>query len=130
MSYVHRIRVRYAETDAQQVAHHSAYVVWLEEARIEALRSIGRSYRSLEADGVLMPVIEVQVRYKRALRFDDHPELVTTVVPEGRTRLRFETVITNEGQACAEASVTVAVVNGDGRPIRMPEALAAAIAAG
>jgi len=112
MSYVHRIRVRYAETDAQQVAHHSAYVVWLEEARIEALRSLGRSYRVLEEEGVLMPVIEVQVRYRRALRFDDEPELVTTVGREGRTRLRFETVITKDDGSIA-LSMSLSLASGE-----------------
>ncbi len=121
--YTHHIRVRYAETDAQQVAHHSAYVVWLEEARIEAFRSLGRSYRELERSGVLMPVTELAVRYLRPLRFDDQATLVTRVGTEGRTRLRFTTEIRLDDQLCAEATVTVVTVNPTGRPIRLPEDL-------
>ena len=121
----HQIRVRYAETDAQQVAHHSAYVVWLEEARIEALRSMGRCYRTLESTGLLMPVIEVSVRYRRSLVFDDRVDLITTIHPVGRARLRFETLLQSGGEDKAEATVTVAVVDAQGRPQRVPEDLLA-----
>lgn len=123
--HIHQLRVRYAETDAQQVAHHSAYVVWLEEARIEALRSLGRSYRDLEASGVLMPVTGLSIRYLRPLRFDDLVSLVTGVRVEGRTRLRFDTAIRHGQTLCAEATVTVVTVNPVGRPIRLPEDLVA-----
>jgi len=57
------------------LAHHGAYVTWFEAARIEWLRFIGHSYRQLELDGVLMPVTEMTVRYKRSLRFDDEATL-------------------------------------------------------
>jgi len=128
--HVHRLRVRYAETDAQQVAHHSAYVVWLEEARIEALRGLGRSYRSLEADGVLMPVVELGITYRRPLSFDDHIEIVTRISAVGRTRLRFDSTVRCEDEVRAEAQVTVAVVDGGGRLRRLPEDLAALLVAG
>ena len=126
-AFQHRIRVRYAETDAQGVAHHAAYVPWLEEARIEALRSLGQCYRSLETSGTFMPVTEVRVRYRSALHFDDVVELTTTVTPVGRTQLRFDTELTRDAAAIAEASVTVAAVNGSGRPVRVPADVMAAL---
>ncbi|MDA3959288.1 MAG: thioesterase family protein [Planctomycetota bacterium] len=125
MAHTHQIRVRYAETDAQQVAHHSAYVVWLEEARIEALRTLGRSYRQLEADGTLLPVIAVNVRYRQALRFDDVADLVTEVSVDSPSRISFATAVCHGETLCAEATVTVAAVGADGRPKRLPADLVA-----
>jgi len=124
----HQIRVRYVETDAQGVAHHSAYVAWLEEARIEMLRAAGQSYRDLEAAGVLMPVTDLSLRYRRPLRFDDEIELVTRVAVDGRFRLRFSTGMRCAEQLVAEGEVTVAAVDHDGRPQRLGDELLAAIA--
>ena len=114
------IRVRYAESDQMGLAHHGAYITWFEAARIEWLRCIGHSYRQLELDGVLMPVTELTVRYKRSLRFDDEAILTTTATVTGPTRMTFRTVVTHGDVLCAEAEVTVAAVNRDGRPIRLP----------
>jgi acyl-CoA thioester hydrolase len=124
------IRVRYAESDQMGYAHHAAYVVWLEEARIEWLRSIGESYRDLEAKGVLMPVVECRLRYRRPLRFDDQVDLETSIASSGPSRVTFTTVLTHQGQPCAEGQVTVATVNRDGRPMRLPAGLLAALSNG
>jgi len=64
-------RVRYAETDAMGVAHHSAYVPWLEMGRVEWLRAAGLAYRDLETEGYDLPVVELRVRYVAPARFDD-----------------------------------------------------------
>jgi acyl-CoA thioester hydrolase len=121
----HRLRVRYAETDVMGLAHHAAYVPWFEEARIEALRSLGRSYAALEQDGVLMPVIDLSVRYQASLRFDDQVDLATTVAVAGPSRVSFTTVVSCGERECAKATVTVATVSPDGRPRRLPEDLKA-----
>ncbi len=110
------------------VAHHASYIPWLEEARIEWLRSVGRSYRVLEASGVFMPVIELQVRYKRSVRFDDLVTLSTTATAIGPSRIRFSSRITGgetEPRLCAEADVTVAAVDAGGKPQRLPAELVA-----
>ncbi len=119
-AHVHRIRVRYAESDQMGVAHHGAYIAWFEECRIEMLRSLGASYREMEAQGVLMPVIELTVRYKRSLRFDDVATCETSAVAKGPSRVVFTTVVKHDEQVCAEAEVTVAAVGRDGRPVRVP----------
>jgi len=125
-AHVVTLRVRYAETDQMGVAHHSAYVPWLEEARIDWLRAIGHSYRDLEAGGILMPVIELQVRYQRSVRFDDQVTMSTTAEVAGPSRMVFRTVLSHGEVACATACVTVAAVNAAGRPIRLPAAIVAA----
>ncbi len=124
----HVIRVRYAESDQMGVAHHAAYVVWFEEARIAWLRAHGHDYRALEASGVLMPVIDLQVKYRRSLRFDDEIEMATRISAYGPSRVTFTTVITCGGKECAEATVTVASMSREGRPTRLPAGLAAVIA--
>ncbi len=60
-----RVRVRYAETDQMGVAYHGEYFAWFEVGRTDLLRELGLTYRELEADGLRLPVIEVQARYLR-----------------------------------------------------------------
>ncbi len=127
---VHTIRVRYAESDQMGVAHHGSFVIWFETARIEWLRQVGHSYRQLEADGLFMPVVDLAVRYKRSLRFDDEATLTTTATVAGPTRLVFRTVVTHGDTLCAEGDVTVAAVNRDGRPVRLPAELVKLLTAG
>ncbi len=116
----HRIRVRYGETDVMGIAHHGSYITWFEEARIEWLRAQGHSYRDLEAAGTGMPVIELQVRYRRPVRFDDEMVLTTTAAASGPSRVTFTTAITLDRTPICDATVTVATVDRDGRPKRIP----------
>lgn len=119
----HRIRVRYAETDQMAVAHHAAYVAWLEEARIAWMRSNGLSYRDIEASGTMMPVIDVHIAYKRPARFDDVLELTTTASAAGPSRVVFTTVVARGGEQLAQAEVTVAATDTAGKPVRIPDAV-------
>lgn len=127
--FTNPFRVRYGESDQMGVAHHAAYVTWLEEARIELMRARGVSYRDLEAQGILMPVIELGIRYRRSLRFDDVAACVTTVEQAGPSRLVFRTRVCLGEQVCAEAEVTVAAVDRSGRPMRLPAEVAAKLEA-
>jgi acyl-CoA thioester hydrolase len=66
------LRVRFAETDAMGVAHHAAYLPYLETARVEYLRALGHPYRELrDRDGLEFAVVAVDLRYHAPLRFDD-----------------------------------------------------------
>lgn len=86
-THVHeaRLRVRYAETDALGIAHHSAFVVWLEAGRVEWMRSVGPSYAELEARGYALPVIELRLRFVSPARFDDEI-VVRTALSDLRSR--------------------------------------------
>jgi acyl-CoA thioester hydrolase len=121
----HRIRVRYAETDQMAVAHHAAYVAWLEEARIAWMRAHGHSYRDLETAGTLMPVIELRIAYRRPARFDDELELTTTARALGPSRIAFTTRIARGPDTVAEAEVTVAATDRSGKPVRIPDGMKA-----
>ena len=65
------VRVNYSETDQMGVVYHARYLVWLDIARTEHLRSAGMSYRDLEADGLRLAVSEVSIRYRQPARYDD-----------------------------------------------------------
>jgi len=65
------LTVRYAETDQMGIAYHANYLVWCDMARTAHLRAHGLSYRDLEAGGLLLAVVEAEVRYRSAARFDD-----------------------------------------------------------
>jgi acyl-CoA thioester hydrolase len=79
------IRVRYAETDAAGIAHHAAFVSWLEVGRVEWLRAAAASYAELEREGYSLPVVELLLRYVAPARFDD-PLRVRTALADARSR--------------------------------------------
>ena len=82
------IQVRYAETDAMGVVHHSSYFVWLELARVEWLKSIGIDYKNMEKEGFFLPVVQADVIYKLPAFFDD-ALTVKLFPPEDCQRARF-----------------------------------------
>src|SRR5438876_8802073 len=90
----HTFRVRYAETDAMGIAHHSSYVVWMEAGRTEFMRAHGFTYRELEEMGVLLPVLELNVRYRQAAVYDDELRVSTWLDEFSRTRISLGYAIT------------------------------------
>ena len=119
--FVHHLRVRFAETDAMAVAHHSSYLLYLEAARVEYLRAIGHGYDRVPAEGADFPVIEVHVRYLRPLRFDDPVDVHVVVASSGPATFQMGYLLTVDGQARATAATIHAVVDLEGRPVRTPD---------
>lgn len=115
-----RLRVRFAETDQMGVAHHSAYIVWLEAARIEWLRERGLDYRTLEAAGVSLAVSAVSVQYGRSSRFDDELTVVATMTELRSRRVRFRYEVMRDGVRIATAESLHTPVDKGGRSIRLP----------
>ena len=75
--YIHK--VKYYETDKMGVTHHSNYIRWMEEARIDFLDQVGLGYKKLEEDGIISPVIAVECSYKAPTTFDDEIEISVNV---------------------------------------------------
>ena len=71
MIYEYRKKVKYYETDMMGVVHHSNYIRWFEEARVEFMRASDISYRAMEDEGIQIPVVSVECRYKSPATFDD-----------------------------------------------------------
>jgi acyl-CoA thioester hydrolase len=117
------IRVRYAETDQMGVAHHASYLVWFEAGRTELIRSRGRSYAEIEADGWLLVVVEARCRYVRPARYDDVLTIRTRLGAVGRATLAFEyEVLRNaDGDVLARGTTVHAAVDRTGRARRIPE---------
>ena len=126
-SHTITIRVRYAECDPMGVAHHTAYPVWFEIGRTELLRASqanALSYRDFEAQGILLAVVSLMVRYKNPARYDDVLTLHTRIVGLGHARIDHEYELMREGVLLATGSTTLACVGRDGRPRPLPEPLA------
>ena len=118
--FVHRLRVRFAETDAMAVTHHASYLLYLETGRVEYLRAIGHPYDRVRAEGADFPVIEVHVRYLRPLHFDDQVDVHVVVASAGPASFQMGYLLTVDGQARATAVTVHAAVDGQGRPARTP----------
>lgn len=87
------VRVRYCECDSMGVAHHAAYIPWLEIGRTELLRASGVTYAQLEEAGILLVVVKLDVRYRRPVRYDDVVEIQTTWTGGSRVKIEHEYTI-------------------------------------
>lgn len=114
-------RVRFAETDQMGVAHHAAYVVWLEAARVEWMRERGLSYRELEDSGVSMAVSALEVRYRRAVRFDDllRVDCRLTAVRSRYGRYAYR-LRDEDGELVATAITEHVATDRRGKAVRLP----------
>ena len=90
------IRVRYGETDQMGYVYYGAYAQYFEVARVEAMRSLGITYREMEEKGVLMPVIHFEINYKKAALYDDEVRIVTTIKELPYTRITFHSESFNQ----------------------------------
>lgn len=121
-----RVRVRYCECDPMGVAHHAAYVPWLEMGRTELLRVSGVSYSEMERAGVYLVVARLEARYRAPARYDDELEIVTRVSGGGRARIDHEyevwlwTPESGRTRLLCTASSTLACVDGSGHPRALP----------
>ncbi len=121
--------VRFAETDAQGVAHHAAYLVWFEVTRIEYLRRFRGGYARLREEGIDALTLEAHARYLDAARFDDRLTIRARCGEVRGARFRFDYVVERNGERVAEGWTTHACVSvGDHLPTRVPAWLADAIA--
>ncbi len=120
-----KLRVRYGETDQMGIVHHSEYINYLEIARIEYLRSRGMSYQELEDKGYGLPVVSIDINYKKPAKYDDELNLHTSLIEKGRCKLVFQTTIKNsEDLLVCSAKVTLVCVKLDlFKPTALPEFL-------
>ena len=77
--FAHQVRVRFAETDAMGIVHHSRYLPMMEEARVAYLRHIGHPYQSIRDEGIEMNVLEAFVQYRLPLEFDEVVDVNVTL---------------------------------------------------
>jgi acyl-CoA thioester hydrolase len=119
--YSTEVSVRFAETDAQGIAHHASFVVWLEVARVGWLAAYAGGYRRIRDAGLEALTTEVNVRYHRAARFDDRLTVWARVVDVRGARFRYEYAIERDGELVADAWTAHATVDAaTHRPTRLP----------
>ena len=119
-AFTHHLRVRFAETDAMGIVHHSRYLPYLEEARVEYLRALGHPYDELRAEGVDYAVLEAFVQYRQPLKFDDRVAVHLRMGSATRATFQMAYLLTVDDQVRATAVTVHGCVNAEGRPVRMP----------
>jgi len=124
------VTVRFAETDAQGIAHHASFVVWLEVARVAYLDRFAGGYQAIRDQGLEALTTEVHVRYHGVAYFDEHLRVWARCVGVRGARFRYEYRIIRGEELIADGLTSHAVVRRDSyRPTRMPGWLNAAISA-
>jgi len=128
--HVTRLTVRYCETDQMGFVHHSAYVLYLEAARVEHLKALGIPYHELEAGGVLLPVIGLCLRYHKPACFGQDVSVLTRLSPVRGVRLVVEYEVSAENKLLVTASTEHAFLGRNGKPLRPPEYVIRALGKG
>ena len=128
-SFSTRVRVRFADTDAQGVAHNAAYPVWFEVARVEYLRAFAGGYQALRDHGIEALVLESFCRYRVPAVFDDELDVHARCLGLRGARFRYEyAIVRADGTAIADGWTAHACVDAKTmRPTRVPDWLADAI---
>ena len=114
------IRVRYAETDAMGVVYHANYLPWFEMARIALFDKIGISYRSLEEQGYLLPVLEAHLKYIAPARFDDVVKVTVLMDEMPRVRIRVKYTVELGGRVITTGETLHAFMDRDARAVKPP----------
>ena len=117
------VRVRYAECDAQNMAHHSVYPVWMEMARTELLRARGMAYRDMEANGVYFVVARMSLRYRLPARYDDVLRVQVKVRHSGAIKIDHDYEIYRDDELLASGQTTLVCIDTDRKVQRIPKEL-------
>ena len=127
-SFSTEVQVRFAETDAQGIAHHAAFVVFLEVARVAWLDEYAGGYQSIRDRGIEALTTEVSLRYHRAAHFHDRLRVWARCAELRGARFRYEYRVERDGELIADGHTGHATVDAvTRRPIRVPDWFAAAL---
>ncbi|SHI82147.1 acyl-CoA thioesterase [Algibacter luteus] len=118
-----QIRVRYGETDQMGVVYHGNYALYLEMGRIEWLRKLGISYKSMEENGIMLPVVSLSINYKKSAGYDDVINVKTQLKRMPTAKIEFDYEITNnQGEILTTANTTLVFIDKKtGRPMKAPQ---------
>ena len=120
-------RVRYAETDQMGIVYHANYLPWCEIGRTELIRRLWRSYAELEAEGVLLAVTEVNLRYHQPARYDDLVRVATTLSQVRSRGVSFEYQVFRVDEdgttRLVSARTDLVAIDRAGTPVRLPPEL-------
>lgn len=117
----YRHKVQYYETDQMKIVHHSNYIRWFEEARIDYMENLGMPYEDMEASGIISPVISVEAEYLRMVRFGDTVAIETKIKEYNGIKLIIGYEVTDEstGMVHCKGTSKHCFLNEGGRPISL-----------
>ena len=117
------VRIRYGETDQMGYCYYGNYAQYFEIGRVEALRELGVSYKSLEERGIMLPVTDLHVKYIRPALYDDLIEIKTHIKSTPGVKIEFEYEIYNEKKELLTTGATtlVFISSETMRPVKAPE---------
>lgn len=117
------VKVRYAETDQMGVVHHGNYPQYLEIARLDWLDQLGVSYKTMEAEGVMLPVYQLDIKFIRPATFNDVLKIETVLKELPRAKIEFFYEIFNENNELITTASTILVFMDSitKKPIRCPD---------
>ncbi|MBR6245380.1 acyl-CoA thioesterase [bacterium] len=111
--------VQYYETDKMGITHHSNYIRWMEEARVDFLANAGWSYEKLEAEGIISPVVAVNCSYKKNTTFADKVDIEVKIKEFNGVKLKLGYTMFHGSALVCEAESVHCFVNSDGHLIRL-----------
>lgn len=117
---MYRHKVQYYETDKMGITHHSNYVRWMEEARVDFLDKIGWNYDRMEKSGIISPVVKVECSYKKTTTFSDLISVEVFVEEFKGVKLKLSYEMTNEaGDVVCQARSEHCFLNEKGVPLNL-----------
>jgi acyl-CoA thioester hydrolase len=117
-----KLRVRYAETDRMGYVYYGNYAQYFEVARVEALRDLGLSYKSMEDSGIMLPVLEYNIKYFKPAFYDDELIIKTSIEEMPGARITFKSEVYKDNILLNKAFVTLVFVNiSTGKPCPAPD---------
>ncbi|MBQ9447686.1 MAG: acyl-CoA thioesterase [Victivallales bacterium] len=120
--YTTPYRVCYADTDQMGVVYYANYFMLFERARTELLRQNGLSYRQIEEQGFMLPVLDAHAKYHRPARYDDLLDVTARIVDFDGLKLKTVCEVKRDGVLLVDGDVTLVFLNAKtGRPSRPPE---------
>lgn len=120
-SYIHK--VHYYETDKMGIVHHSNYIKWLEEARVEMMKDMGYSFKKLEESGIFSPVLSYTIEIKHSSTFDDDVEIIPYIKSYNSVRLEVEYELKVDDKLIATANTKHCFTNAEGIPLRLNKSM-------
>lgn len=118
-----QVRVRYSETDQMGVVYHGNYIPYFEIGRVEWLRDKGISYKSMEESGIGLPIVSMNINYKKSARYDELLTVHTTFKTQSSVKIEFDCAIYNESDELLTTAqfILVFVSLKTGRPTAPPD---------
>ena len=122
VSTISKVKVRYGETDQMGVVYHGNYAQFLEIGRIDWLNQLGFSYKKMEEEGVMLPVVNLNTNFKAPAYFDDELTIVTSIIKKPTVKIEFYYEVYNQNKdlLTTGSTVLVFVSTETRRPIKCP----------